>query len=121
MCGMMNRTNRRWAKTGRSFSLADARALPRTPAALTLRRLSGPELDRLKSLARAWNITLNSLLSAALTAVMEPGEGLGIAVDVRPREIDGMGNFATGISVKAACDPRRSLEENARRLHDAIQ
>lgn len=121
MCGMMNRTNRRWARTGRSFFLADARVLPRTPAALTLRKLSGPELDRLKSQAHAWNITLNSLLSAAPTAVMEPGEGLGIAVDVRPREIDGMGNFATGISVKAACDPRRSLEENARRLHGAIQ
>ena len=57
---------------------------------------------------------------AAFAAVLQRGEGIGIAVNVRPEDKVSMGNYATGISVKAAYDDTKTLVENAAVFHDRI-
>jgi len=123
---MMKRTNRRWRQTGRAFTADDFAAMQRAyaethPVRVQLRTLSPDAVSALEHLAHAHNITINSLLTAAFAAAARPGEKLGVAVDVRPRGIDGPGNFATAIGLPAEYDPRTSFLSNAEKIHAAIR
>lgn len=122
---MMKRANAKWARSGRTFSfdeyktMAAAYAASR-PAEIRLRVFDAPRTQRLVRLARENDITVNSLLIAALAACLPRGESVGIAVDVNPQDRASMGNYAIGVGVCPPRDAKRSLPENAVSAHRAV-
>lgn len=122
---MMRRTNERWRKSGRAFTFAQQAEMQRAYAdahsdALAVRRIGKEQLETLKRAAQTRDVTVNSVLAAACASILPAGEKIGVAVDIRPEEIKGMGNFATGVSAMATYDARRTLVENAGKMHAAI-
>lgn len=122
---MMKRTNERWKKSGKVFGFREYYQMVENYHAehkteVSVYEIQREELRQLKALCRENKITLNSLLVAAFAAVLQQGEGIGIAVNVRPENKVSMGNYATGISVKAEYDDTKTLVENAVVFHDRI-
>ncbi len=123
---MLRGTNSQWRKTGRAFGFEDYRRLAASyhsnhRTALYRDELSGEQLERLKKYAHDGGFSINSLIAAAFASVVPAGSGVGVAVDVRPADINGMGNFSTGISVASEYSPEKTLSENAAHIHHQIR
>lgn len=123
---MMRRTNANWRRSGRAFTLDERQAMQRAyaaahPGALAVRRIGAEALETVKRAAHAQGVTVNSALAAACAATMRADEKIGVAVDIRPEKICGMGNFATGVSVAAAYDAQKTFAQNAVQMHAAIR
>lgn len=75
--------------------------------------ISGDALTRLQEVCRNNKITINSAIATAFLLVLKTETESGYAVSVRPEGYEGMGNFASGISIEY--DPVREVSfwENA--------
>lgn len=74
--------------------------------------LEGAELEGILEACRRHGVTLTGLLIAALQSASGQAD-CGLAVSVRPPEMEGMGNWATGITVTHAPDTSCDLWQNA--------
>ena len=119
---LLRQQNRRWQRKGRVFLPDDIRAMQqrhgeKEAALLRFHTISGDSLSAILDLAHETGVTVGSLLAAALGSALKPGESVGVAINLRPEGIDGMGNFATGVSVKNRYDSGRSFRQNSAAFH----
>lgn len=82
--------------------------------------ISDTDLQNLITKCRENRVTVNSAIAAAFL-LAAPGENeIGMAVSVRPEGYEGMGNFASGISVQYEPDRKKSFWKNAKKIHKLI-
>ncbi|HRX58750.1 MAG TPA: hypothetical protein P5075_08260 [Eubacteriales bacterium] len=121
---VLRKLNRMWRAEKRVFSRDEYLDMYRSywqdrHRTLLTAELSGEELQRLIARCRGARVTLNSALCASLLGAFGTSD-VGMAVSVRPSGFDGMGNFASGLSVHARYDEKQTFRRNARRVHRRI-
>lgn len=121
----MKRLNSSWNKSGRVFGWQDYEDIYREywknrDIHILLETFCGEECVRLLTLARSHQITFNSLFVTALAKASGEKRSIGLAASVRPEGYEGMGNYATGISIDYAYKPSLDFWENARNVHRLI-
>lgn len=119
---ILRQQNRRWQKEGRVFppdeiTAMQERRAKQGAALLRLHTLSGDSLSAVLRLAHETGVTVGSLLATAIGSACNPGEGIGAAVNLRPEGVHGMGNFATGVSVKNCYRSGQSFRQNSAVFH----
>ncbi len=62
--------------------------------------ISGDTLARLQEVCRTHNITINTAIATAFLLAIKTEKESGYAVTIRPEGYEGMGNFASGISIE---------------------
>lgn len=82
--------------------------------------ISGSELQRLVTRCRENHITVNSAIAAAFLLASKSENEVGLAVSIRPKGYEGMGNYASGISIQYDPKYRKSFWKNARDVHKLI-
>jgi hypothetical protein len=127
---MLKRLNRKWDKTGKRFTFEERQEMHLKywsghSSYVTSDALSGSAYDSLIAAAKANNVSVNTIITTAfIKAAEECGEmkaqDVGHAVSIRKKDYNGMGNFATGISIKYLYDERKEFYENAKCVHKLI-
>ena len=123
---LLERQNRSWRKTGKVFLFSDYQRMVQSYWAnreiqITHQRIQDETLTALLHFAKKWNLTLNSVIAAALFKVKAERAKLGLAVSVRPEGYQGMGNYASGISVQYRYNAQKDFTENAQAIQKLIQ
>jgi len=123
--------NHQWKRTGRQFQLSEYERLHKKywenhSTKTIVRCIQGEDYRRLIQLSKESQLTVNTLITAALCkAAMECGEkgqqDIGQAVSIRNPGYEGMGNFATGISIQMSYRDSISFVENARMIQDEMR
>ena len=65
-------------------------------------------------------VSINSLFIAIVLKKMKEQEKVGIVVDARTEEYNGMGNYAGSVTVDAIYDKSKTIWENTRQIHEQI-
>lgn len=122
---LMKRLNSSWNKSGRVFGWQDYEDIYREywknrDIHILLETFCGEECVRLLTLARSHQITFNSLFVTALAKASGEKRSIGLAASVRPEGYEGMGNYATGISIDYAYKPSLDFWKNAHNVHRLI-
>ncbi|MEA4822594.1 MAG: hypothetical protein VB111_00570 [Clostridiaceae bacterium] len=118
---MSSTVNRQWKRTGKTFSYADYEKLYTSywgsRATAVLDAVFEPdETAALIDWCHANGVTVNSALAAAFLLAAEESS-VGVAVNVRDKDYEGLGNFATGVSVDYFPSVDTGFDERARELH----
>lgn len=82
--------------------------------------LSGPDLQNLIETCRQEKVTVNSALTAAFLSALRTNDA-GMAVSVRPEGYEGLGNFASGLSVQYRWNGKQTFWDNTRAVHEIIR
>jgi len=77
------------------------------------------DLKNLLSKCKKMKITINSAITAAFLFALKEDK-IGMPVNVRPKSYEGMGNYASGISIKYRWDNHKSFWNNAESVHKTI-
>jgi NRPS condensation-like uncharacterized protein len=75
--------------------------------------ISGDTLARLQEVCHNNKITINTAIATAFLLAIKTETESGYAVSIRPEGYEGMGNFASGISIEYEPTQDRSFWENA--------
>ena len=123
---LLDRQNRSWRKTGKAFSYADYQRMVHSywtdrGIHIASQNMHGETLEKLLHFAKAHKLTLNSIISTAMFKVKGEKAKLGIAASVRPEGYQGMGNYASGISVQYSYKSSKDFTENAQTIQRLIQ
>lgn len=115
--------NRQWQKTGHVFSFEEYGSFYATywksrRTGVYTGVIEGDNLMEVLAFAKKHKITVNSLLAAAV--LEEENQELGIPVSIRPEGYEGMGNYASGITVSYAYDGNLDFGRNAEAVHNLI-
>ncbi len=78
------------------------------------------QLHKLLEVSKARGITINSIITTAFLFASNQEEDVGLAVSIRPEGYEGMGNYATGISILYQYDKKLSFWKNAARVQKLI-
>ena len=119
---MVRALNREWEKGKRIFTFEDRRRLHDAfwkdrQTQVLLGEIGGDALSGLLSKCHAHKVTLTAAMATAFL-LSAPGEtDVGLAVSIRPKGFEGMGNYASGISIRHAFDPRKDFWANAAVVH----
>lgn len=118
MKAMINIMNRRWRKTGKVFLLPDFVRMfegywSERETVIYSCGLTSDRLDKLNCAAKEHSVTLNSVLTTALIRAAGGKADTGLAASIRKPGYEGMGNYATGISVIYEYDEKKDFWENA--------
>jgi len=81
--------------------------------------ICGLDLKNLLSKCKKMEITINSAITAAFLFSLHTDK-IGMPVNVRPKSYEGMGNYASGISVKYRWDDKKPFWSNAGSVHKII-
>lgn len=122
---MLRGLNRKWQKTGQSFTYADYQEMfqrywQNRKTEILCEELDEAQLSALKQRAKQQGITLNSLLTAAFAQAAQAPSDIGLAASIRPPTYRGMGNYATGISIRYRYTDAKDFERNAQAIHKLI-
>lgn len=119
---MLNSMNRQWGKSGKQFTFEEfttmaQRYWEKHSSYIEIYKLTGTSYQTLLKTAKENNITVNSLITTAFIKAAEAcGEkqtpDVGIAVSIRKEGYQGMGNFATGISIQRKYANKKSFLKN---------
>jgi NRPS condensation-like uncharacterized protein len=82
--------------------------------------ISGQELQKLLRKCKEQNVTVNSAIATAFLLAVKEEKEVGLAVNIRPEGYEGMGNFASGISIRYQEDNKKSFWDNAKKVHELI-
>jgi len=82
--------------------------------------ISGVELKYLYEKCKEYNVTMNSAIVSAFSMAVKTDTKVGMAVSVRPQGYEGMGNYASGISIRFIPDDKKSFWENVRDVQIVI-
>lgn len=123
---ILKRQNRSWRKTGKVFLFSDYHRMVQSywtnrKIQVTHQQLPGETLTQLLQFAKKEKLTLNSIIATALFKVKAERAKLGLAVSVRPEGYQGMGNYASGISVQYQYNEQKDFAENALAVQRFIQ
>lgn len=125
---MLRGLNRKWQKTGQSFSYADYQEMfqrywKNRKTEILCEELGEAQLSALKQRAKQQGITLNSLLTTTFAQAAQPAQApsdIGLAASIRPPAYRGMGNYATGISIRYRYTDAKDFTANAQSIHKLI-
>jgi NRPS condensation-like uncharacterized protein len=97
--------NKQWNKTKRVFRYEEFLSMFRHywenhQTAVEDFIISGDTLIRLQEVCRNNKITMNTAIAAAFLLAIQTETESGYAVSVRPEGYEGMGNFASGVSIE---------------------
>lgn len=119
---MLRMTNRRWEKNRKTFSWEDRNRLHEKfwsarKTEIISREMEEKKLSCLLAACRDHHVTLTAAMVTALL-LCTPGESdVGLAVSVRPEGFEGMGNYATGFSIRYEPNIQKEFWINAAKVH----
>lgn len=127
---MLNGMNKKWKKTGKQFTFDELEKMNSEywsvhSSYVTACVFAGSTYDTLVTSAKSNHVSVNTVITTAfIKAAYECGEtntqDVGHAVSIRKKGYTGMGNFATGISVKYLYDDSKSFFGNAKCIQKLI-
>lgn len=125
---MLRGLNRKWQKTGQLFTYADYQEMfqrywKNRKTEILCEELDEAQLSALKQRAKQQGITLNSLLTASFAQAAQTAQApsdIGLAASIRPPAYRGMGNYATGISIRYRYTDAKDFAANAQVIHKLI-
>ncbi|MEN6316239.1 MAG: condensation domain-containing protein [Clostridiaceae bacterium] len=127
---MLSSMNKKWRKTGKQFTFNEQKEMNSKywsahSSYVTVCVFAGSTYDSLIAAAKANRVSVNTVITAAfIKAANECGEtnaqDVGHAVSIRKKGYTGMGNFATGISMKYLYDGNKGFFENAKCIQKLI-
>ncbi|MHB8129651.1 MAG: condensation domain-containing protein [Mobilitalea sp.] len=121
----LKKSNRSWNKNKRVFQyeeyLSMFQALWRKrQTAVENSIISGADLKNLLEKCKENKVTINSAIVTAFLLAVKNEKEAGMAVSIRPDGYEGMGNFASGVSVKYKPNQKKTFWENASRVQAGI-
>lgn len=122
---MIKRLNKKWDKTGKSFTADDYHRMFKAYWAtrenvIFHQSIRGDKLHRLLEQSKAHSVTLNSAITTAFIKAAGKKQDVGMGASIRPTGFKGMGNYATGISVQYCYNGAKDFWSNAQRVHQLI-
>ena len=127
---MLKNMNNNWAKTGKRFTFKEREEMNSKywkghSSYVTEHVIEGSKYKSIIAAAKANSVSVNTVITTAfIKAANECGEtkmqDVGQAVNIRKNGYKGMGNFATGISLKYLYDDNKSFFKNAECIHKLI-
>ncbi|WP_320130799.1 condensation domain-containing protein [uncultured Sphaerochaeta sp.] len=123
---MLNVLNRKWEQTGKVFSFSDYRRMFNhywvdRQLKVLCHTIQAEVLGKLVKYSKEWHLTLNSILATICFKAEGKAMALGMAASVRPEGYRGMGNYASGITIKYCYHYKKSFHENALAVQKQIQ
>ncbi len=121
---MVKTVNGQWKRGGRQFSFEDYETLcqkywEQRDTSVLKAVFQPEETEKLLAKCRELDITVNSALAAAFVLGAQESS-VGVAVNVREKGCETLGNYATGISVDYFPDADTSFDTRAQEVHAAI-
>jgi hypothetical protein len=122
---LMKYMNRKWRKTGRTFGFQEYYSMFKEywnskDTDIHTFYLEDDKYNSLCKYSKENNVTVNTLLTTAFIRASEELSDVGIAASIRQKGFDGMGNYATGISIKHQYNEKSSFLVNARSVQKKI-
>lgn len=117
--------NRMWKKTGKKFSFNDFYNMydkywNNQDNLIYTYNLEEDIYDSIYRYSKENKITINTIVTTALIRASGELSDVGMAVNVREDGFIGMGNYATGISVKYQYNEKKNFIENAETVQKMI-
>lgn len=117
--------NRKWRKTGKSFDFNDFYNMydkywEQRETEIYTYCLEDEVYDAIERYSKENNITINTIITTALIRASGQLSDVGMAVSIRDKDFTGMGNYATGISVKYKYNENKSFAWNAGNVQKLI-
>lgn len=117
--------NKMWKKTGKKFSFNDFYNMydkywNNRDTLIYTYNLEEDIYDSIYRYSKENKITINTILTTALIRASGELCDVGMAVNVREKGFTGMGNYATGISVKYQYNDKKNFVENAETVQKMI-
>lgn len=118
--------NKKWRRTGRKFDFHDYYKMydqywNNRETLIYTDILEDEIYDSVYSYSKENRITINSMITTAFIRASSELCDVGMAASIREKGFIGMGNYATGISVKYQYNEKNSFAENARIVQKLIQ
>lgn len=125
MMWLMRHMNKQWSHTGRKFDFHDYYEMHKQcwknrETLVHTYQLQKEKYDLLYKFAKENNVTINSLLTTALIKASGETCDVGMAASIREKHFTGMGNYATGISIKYKYKNKYDFLWNARMVQKGI-
>lgn len=127
---LMKQMNRQWEKQERLFTFDEYQVMAQEywkchKSHYETIRIKGEAYQKLIQYQKQSKLKMNTILTTALCkAASDCGEvekqDIGQAVSIRKEGYEGMGNFATGVSVQYQYDSSLSFEENGARIQKQL-
>lgn len=127
---MLKVMNKQWKKSEKLFTFDEFKEMnskywSRHSSYVTTCAIAGGAYETLTAAAKNHSVSINSVITAAfIKAAYECGEkhaqDVGHAVSIREKGYSGMGNFATGISIKYVYNDSKDFWQNAKSIHKLI-
>lgn len=122
---MTKQLNRTWKKHKKVFSYQEYLAMFHSfwqdrQVELLKATISGVELTKLLNACKEREITVNSAIVTAFMLNMKEEDEVGLAVSVRPKEFEGMANYASGISIAYQTERKKTFWNNAEVVQNLI-
>lgn len=122
---MVKLLNRRWQKTGKTFSYDEylnmfSRYWSCHETVACTCAIPPATLRTLKIQSKNYGITLNSILITAFIKSADERSDVGMAASIRPEHFTGMGNYATGISIRFRYNHNKDFWKNVQAVHQLI-
>ncbi len=110
-------SNKSWNKNKKVFQYAEYLDMfhsywKNRKTAVESKVISGSDLTKLMEKCKANNVTMNSAIVTAFLLGVKVEKEVGMAASIRPEGYEGMGNYATGISINYSPDYNKSFWEN---------
>lgn len=123
---LMKTMNQKWRKSAAVFNFEDFKRMSKKywdqhESWIETFIIEGEDYSNLISYTKTQQLTVNSLITAALIRAAEEKSDVGHAVSIREKGYTGMGNFATGISIQYQYNEKQDLAVNAKRVQNLIQ
>jgi hypothetical protein len=122
---LMKYMNRKWEKTGRKFNFNDYYPMyhkywNNRETIIDTYYLEDENYDIISKYSKENQITINTLITTALIRASGELCDVGMAASIREKNFNGMGNYATGISVKYQYNEKQDFSQNARNVQKMI-
>jgi hypothetical protein len=125
----LNKLNRKWRKSGRTFTFFDYETLfsaywKNRKTYLCEEKFSQNELNILSEKAKQYRVSINSLVTTAFIqaycCVYGKKADTGLAASIREKGYRGMTNNTTGIAILYQYKQNKSFSQNAQAVHKSI-
>ncbi len=122
---MMKSINKQWNKNKKIFTYNEYKEMfcnfwSERKTNILLGEISGIDLQQLYQSCKEHGITINSAIVTAFLTAVENETVVGLAASIRPKGFEGMGNYATGISIRYKMNPAKPFWDNAVLVHKLI-
>ncbi len=122
---LIKHMNKRWKKTGREFDFNDYYNMHKKywnnrETSIYTYYLENESYDSICRYSKENKITINTMVTTALIRASGELSDVGMAASIREKGFTGMGNYATGISIKYKYNEKNSFAQNARVVQKMI-